>query len=114
MTNKTKTQPSPMKARSFYKAHEWRCTHNKDQSEITAYVEASGEWETVLIVRPTSGASAEHIAKFVCAVINDRIKNKNLLHDAMQALELVMNDGLNFTSEQTIEKVANRIKSKIG
>jgi hypothetical protein len=114
MTNKSKNSQLKKKPRSLYTVHPWQCIHRKECSEITAYVEASGDWETVLVVKPTSGASAEHIAIFVCAVINDHIKSKNLLHDAMHALELVMSDGLNFTSEQAIEKVAHRIKAKIG
>jgi hypothetical protein len=99
--------------RSFYSLHPWRCDHHPDHSEITAYVEASGQWETVAVVPPTSGASAEAVASFIVRLVNTSQKNRDILRDAMAALEAVMNDGLNFTTEQTAEHVIISIKQVV-
>jgi hypothetical protein len=101
------------KARCFYSLHPWRCDHHADRSEITAYVEASGHWETVAVVPPTSGASAEAVAAFIVRLINAAQQNRDILRDAMEALEAVMNDGLNFTTEQTAEHVIISIKQVV-
>jgi predicted membrane chloride channel (bestrophin family) len=107
-----KPKKQATKSREFYGLHPWQCRHHKDCSEITAYVEASG-WEKVLTVHPTSGASAEAVAQFLCDLVNDNRKNKSLLHDAMAALEQVLNDGLNFSTEQAADRVVTRIKARV-
>lgn len=47
------------------------------------------------------------------ASAGDRAQNKDLLRNAMEALEAVMNDGLNFTTEQTAEHVISDIKQVV-
>jgi hypothetical protein len=116
MSRKSKVQSGSKgdkKARYFYSLHPWRCDHHADRSEITAYVEASGHWETVAVVPPTSGASAEAVATFIVRLINAAQQNRDILRDAMEALEGVMNDGLNFTTEQTAEHVIISIKKVV-
>jgi hypothetical protein len=104
---KTATQP-----RKFYTAHPWQCRHLKDRSAITAYVEASGEWETILTVHPTSGVSAEVVAGYVAALINEHQSKADLLQEAMTALELCLEEPrLTFTSEQAADRVITRIKA---
>ena len=112
MTKETKSSGKP-KPQCLYETHPWRCDHHADRSEITAYVEASGRWETVLTVRPTSEASAEAIASFIIQLVNGHQQNNDLLRDAMAALEAVVNDGLNFTTEQTAEHVITHIKQVV-
>jgi hypothetical protein len=116
MSRKSKAQSggkAEAKPRRFYSLHPWRCDHHADRSEITAYVEASGQWETVAVVPPTSGASAEAVASFIARLVNAAQQNRDLLRDAMAALEAVINDGLNFTTEQTAEHVVNSIKQVV-
>jgi hypothetical protein len=50
------------RARPLYSLHPWQCQHYPDRSDITAYVEASSQWEVVAVVQPTSGVSAETLA----------------------------------------------------
>ena len=96
--------------RCFYGLVPWRCNHHADRSEIVAYVEASGRWETVAVIPSTSGASAEALATFIARIVNATHQNKNLLRNAMEALEAVINDGLNFTTEQAAEHAISDIK----
>jgi predicted protein tyrosine phosphatase len=98
--------------RQFYTAHPWQCQHHQGRSQITAYIEASGEWEATLTVHPTSGASAETLAAYVAAIINEHQGKADLLHEAMKALELCLEeDRLTFTSEQAADRVITRIKA---
>jgi hypothetical protein len=100
--------------RRFYTAHPWQCLHHQDHSEITAYIEASGEWETILTVHPTSGASAEIVAVYVAAIMNEHQGKADLLQEAMTALELCLEeDRLTFTSEQAADRVVTRIKARV-
>lgn len=109
--SKTKAATKP---RSFYSLHPWQCAHHPDCSEIAAYVEASGEWETILTVHPTSGASAETLATYVAVIINEHQGKADLLHEAMTALELCLEeDRLTFTSEQAADRVVTRIKARV-
>jgi hypothetical protein len=102
------------KNRPFYSIHPWECQHQRDQSEIRAYVEASGNWETVAVIRQTTGANAEAMAQFICYLINDNQKNKSLLLDAMEALESCLEESkLTFASEQAADSVFRRIKESI-
>ena len=73
-TTKSKTNAE---LRSFYGLVPWRCNHHADRSEIVAYVEASGRWETVAVIPPTSGASAEALATFIARVVNATQQNKS-------------------------------------
>lgn len=100
--------------REFYSLYPWQCRHAPDQSEIVAYVEASAKWETVSIISSTSGANAESVADYICNLINENQKNKNLLQDAMKALETCMEEAsLTFSSEQAADSVVRRIKLKM-
>ena len=107
--NRPATQP-----RQFYAAHPWQCQHHQDNSEISAYVEASGEWEAILTVHPTSGASAEALATYVAAIMKEQQGKADLLHEAMMALELCLEeDKLTFASEQAAHRVVTRIKARV-
>jgi hypothetical protein len=111
---KTKKAQCPAnQSRQFYAAHPWECRHLEDRSALTAYVEASGEWETILTVHPTSGASAEVVAAYVAAIINEHQSKADLLQEAMKALQFIMEDGLTFTTEQAADRVVTRIKARV-
>ena len=113
MSKPSKPKTITEKPRSYYAAHPWECHHSKDNSVIVAYVEASGNWENIATIHPTPGHSAETIATFICGLVNEHQKNRNLLHDAMEALEMVISDGLTFSSEQVADRVVTRIKAGI-
>src|SRR5208282_4068571 len=100
--------------REFYSLHPWQCRVEKDSVEILAYVEAS-DWEPVLTVHPTSGASAEILANYVTAIINEHHTRQDLLHEAMSSLAICLEeDKMTYTSEQTAERVITRIKGMTG
>ena len=114
MPKTIKPKKPTIKSREFYSLHPWQCRHHKDNSEIVAYVEASGEWETILTVHPTSGASAEVVAAYVAAIINEHQSRIDLLQEAMTALELCLEeDSLTFSSEQAADHAVTRIKARI-
>ena len=103
------------KTKNFYSAHPWQCRHFNDQSEILAYVEASGAWEAIATVNPTSGFSAENIAGFICTLINDNQNGKSLLLEAMNVLQHCLDEErLTFSSEQEADRVVTRIRERIG
>lgn len=112
---RTSKQNRPAKQpRQFYAVHPWQREHHPDRSGIKAYVEASGEWETILTVHPTSGASAEELAAFVAGIMNDHQGKADLLQDALEALELCLEeDHLTFASEQSADRVVTRIKARV-
>ena len=114
MPKKAKPPEPPAQPRAFYNHQAWRCSPHTDGCEILAYVEASGNWETVIDVRPTSGASPEALAAYVTATINQYQNEQNLLHQAMKALEQCLEDGITFSSEQEADHVIARIKSIAG
>lgn len=103
------------KQRRYYTLHPWQCRHYAEHSEISAYVEASGEYEVVAIIRPTSGASSEALATFIVNLINDNQNNGHLLSDAMATLQLILEeDRLTFSSEQAADAIVNRIRKRMG
>jgi len=112
MTRKPTTK-GDLKPRCYYALAPWKCRHHADRSEITAYVEASGKWETVAVIPQTSGTSPEALATFIIRVVNATQQNKDLLRDAMEALEAVMKEGLNYSTEQAAEHVISDIKQVI-
>lgn len=114
MARPSKTKNIYIKPKSYYAAQPWECHHMEDVSVITAYVEASSNWEPIATIHPTSGHSAETIATFICGLINDHQKNKPLLQEAMEALQLCLEeDRLTFSSEQAADRVVTQIRAKI-
>ena len=99
--------PAP---RTFYGLQPWRYVHHADRSEIRAYAEVGGAWETVATVHPTAGASAEFLAVFVVDCVNDHQHQQHLLHAALAALEAVTKEGLTYSTEQEIDAVLARMK----
>ena len=110
------TKPSkPRSQKSFYSIHPWQSVHQKDGFALRAYVEASGEWETIMTIHSSSGCTAETMAEFVLNLINDNQRHQNILFEAMSALELCLQeDQMTVASEQAADRVITQIKRKIG
>ena len=110
-----KSSPLAMKneSRNYYALQPWKCRSLQDRMEILAYVEASGKWETVAVVPTTSGASAENVANFIVRLINDTHRHRDLYYDAMEVLETIMHDGVNFSTEQAADSVLARMKIRV-
>jgi hypothetical protein len=114
MPKTKKAQRPTNQSRQFYTAHPWQCRHHDNHSDIAAYVEASGEWETILTVHPTSGDSAEVVAAHIATIINAHQSKADLLQDALTALELCLEeDRLTFTSEQAADRAVARIRARV-
>jgi len=62
----------------------WTCTNFGNQSEIEAYVKATGTWETIATVHVAGGVDAEDIAGFIVQAVNDREK----VHSTLQRIPL--------------------------
>jgi len=99
------------KSRGYYGLHAWKCEPDNENCKIVAYVEASGRWETVAVIPPTSGAMPEALANFITRQVNDRQECADLLLDAMSVLEEILGDGqLDFSTEHDADRVVGRIK----
>jgi len=67
--SKTK-KPRPIAEQLILATRPWTCTNFGDQSEIEAYVEATGAWETIATVHAVNGVDAEDIASFIVRAVN--------------------------------------------
>jgi hypothetical protein len=92
--------------------HPWRCTHRGAHSEIQAYVEASGQWETIAVVQPASAATAERLATYIVNVINEGWEDRDVLQEAFDALTALLREGFNFTTEQEAEHAIDRLRKR--
>jgi hypothetical protein len=112
MPRRKLTPAAAKKLRQFYRVEPWSCRPCKnDRWEICAYVEASGRLEVVAEVLPTSGYTAETLAGFIVGLVND---SQNIMVDALTALEVFLQEGLTFASEQAGDVVASRIRKRLG
>lgn len=95
-----------------YSTKPWRCEARDGQWEILAYAATSDHWETIAILPSTSGARAKRIANFIVTLINEGMTNKNALREASSALEAILTEGLNFSTEQDADRTIRRIKAQ--
>lgn len=59
---------------------------------------------------PTFFKDKDAMTDFVERIVSDSQHNKKLLNEAAEALELVMQDGLNFSTEQAAERAIHNIR----
>ena len=100
--------------KSYYTSEAWRCVHHKDRSEILVFLKSRLEWEVIATIWPTHEISAETAANFITYVINSKQATAELLQEARIALQAVIDEGLNFTTEQDVEIVVGEIKRAVG
>jgi hypothetical protein len=93
-----------------YASRPWQCEPCAGGYEISAFVEASGKWETVAVVRKTSKTSAAVLARHIVDRVNLGQNGADLLAGALAALEAVGNEGLNFSTEHDVDIMIRRIK----
>lgn len=96
----------------IYATQPWKVEVEPKGAVIEAYVEASSKWESVAIVLPTSGASAEKMARFIVGAVNDNQKSERLFQEALDALEAVIQEGLTYSTEQEIELVIAELRRR--
>jgi hypothetical protein len=88
----------------------WRCEARNGQWEILAYAAVSDQWETIAVL--PSGARTKSMANFIVTLINEAITNKDTLREASSALEAILTEGLNFSTEQDADRVVRRVKAQ--
>ena len=74
MSKATKTKEGA-KVNSIPDFVPWSCTHFGDQSEIEAFIPATGKWETIADVHSVGGIDAEDIANFIICAVNKCAEN---------------------------------------
>ena len=98
--------------RTYYGSQPWRCELHRGGCEVVAYVDASAQWETVAAVQPTSDAKAKALGDFIVGLVNERQRDKDALQAAFDALDGVLRDGFNFSTEQDAERVVDMLKQR--
>jgi hypothetical protein len=90
----------------------WQCEPRGADCALLAFVEASGKWKTIALVKKTPGASAETAAAYIAGLVNDMHENGDVLQSALEALEAIVDEGLNFSTEQDADIVIRRLKNR--
>jgi hypothetical protein len=101
-----------VKVRAYYDSQPWRCQPTKDGCELIAYVGASGQWETVAVIQPTSAMEAKALGDFIVSLVNERQQDGDVLQAAFDALGGVLQEGLNFSTEQDADRVVAALKKR--
>jgi hypothetical protein len=96
----------------FYTTTDWRCEPRGSDCVLLAFAEARGKWETVALVKKTSGASAKALADYIAGVLNGLHSDRQLLKVAQDALEAILEEGLNYSTEQDADIVIRRLKNR--
>jgi hypothetical protein len=98
----------------IYATQPWKVEVKTKDAVVEAYVEVNGAWETVAIVLPSSGASAETMARFIVGLVNDEQKQAPLLEDALAVLESVNRETLTLTTGQAVKHVIDELRKRRG
>jgi len=119
MSKVTKLTPkakAPLKTQSEAMAvpAPWACRHEATKSYIDAYVDASGEWETVAEVLAQKGVDAKATAEYITRLANDGDQIRQAMRAALSAIdELRTCAGKNvtFDAEQEADVAESKIKA---
>lgn len=84
----------------------------RDICEVHGLIAASGAWELVAIAQPVTGSTAIEVADSIIAAFNVQRQQADLLDEARDALQAVLDEGLTYATEQGAEHVVNNIGSK--
>jgi hypothetical protein len=99
----------------IYATQPWKAGVKTKDTVVEAYVEAAGAWETVAIARPSSGASAKQMARFIVGLVNEKQKQAPLMEDALAVLECVSKEGLTtLTTGEAVEHVIGELRKRRG
>lgn len=90
--------------RSLYTAAPWTARHQNDHSEVEAYIEATGNWTTVLEIDDSVGIDAEATTDFIVRAVNAYDVNRSLIHELASALrQCLATGGLEWKTEHSAE-----------
>lgn len=100
-----------IQAKPLYALAPWSCVHRPDGSKIEAYVEITGDWETIAHVPEAKGINAEATAGFIVKAVNDYDRHRQIIAELITALELCMEcEDLTWEAEQEAELVLRRVR----
>jgi hypothetical protein len=102
-----------MQAASNVAPAPWSCHHEAAKSRIDAYLEATGEWETIIEIHAQKGIDAKATAEFIVQVTNDNDRTREALSAALSAItELVSCAGerITFDAEREADIAERKIK----
>lgn len=112
MVAKKKSAPAT-RAKAMFHLADWTCVHHPDRSEIQAYVEGSGDWQTIAEIRTAGFVDAEPTAEYIKRAVNDYEKNKVLIAELVDALRLCLDcSGLTWEAEHDGEIAIARAQNK--
>ena len=101
------------KLNSFYAIRPWSHQHQPDHSEVEVYITASNSFEIIAEIHRPNVQEAYDIAEFIVRVVNDAQRKQGLLRDAMETLELCLEEAdMTFASEQAADLIVARIKAE--
>ena len=99
------------KNRPLFAVAPWSTKHEATRSTIEAYVEITGDWETVAEVNDDAGIDAEATANFIARVVNEHEKQKELISQMVAALELCLEcKGMTWEAEHDASIALQRAK----
>ena len=112
--HKKKPEASPeTKIKTLFAIHPWSCRPIVGGTEIEAYVEAAGDWQTVAEIKQNAFIDTEQTAHFIAKAVNDYERNRQLIIDMVAALELCMKcPGLTWEAEHEAQILIARAKNK--
>ena len=112
MVRKRRAGTGRIEVRSYYESQPWRCQVTKDGCELVAYVGTSGQWETVAFIQSTSEAEAKALGDYIVRLVNERQRDGDVLRAAFEALDGVLEQGMNFSTEQDADRVVETLKRR--
>jgi len=112
MVRKRRAGTGRIEVRSYYESQPWRCQVTKDGCELVAYVGTSGQWETVAFIEGRSDAGARALGDDIVRLVNERQRDGDVLRAAFEALDGVLEQGMNFSTEQDADRVVETLKRR--
>ena len=79
----------------------WNCRHGSESSDIESYVMESGSIEVIARTRRVLGIEARATAEFIVHAANAHEKNRKLIADLLDALELAQKGVVNIEIKET-------------
>jgi hypothetical protein len=101
-------------ALASYVIQPWSCNHLSTRSQIVAYNKAVSQRVIIAETFEMPSYTAQELAEFIIASINNIEKRENLIDEMASALELCLEcGGLNWAAEHDAEISLRRARSRV-
>ncbi len=87
----------------------WNCRHGSESSDIESYVMETGGIEVIARTRQVPGIEARATAEFIVRAANAHEKNRKLIVDLMDALELARKGVVSIEIEETVARARHTL-----